>query len=95
MKECIIGIKYDFNSNDIFDIFEFKNLRKYILRDQNQTQVLKEQIITISKKRLSPYFVNVTLDTNLQRNEFQILIDENRFKFMKNIENHMNSHNLF
>ena len=77
---------------------EFENFKNYIIRERNDSfeneTKIEEEIIEIEKLRLSPYFNDIIKEPQTG-NYFKLIINENRLKLIRKINEFWVSDDLF
>jgi len=76
---------------------ENKNFKEYIKRERMfnfNEEIKEEKVLEIEKLRLSPYFDNI-IKYSKDDNNFKLVVDENRLKLIKKVEDFWISTNLF
>ena len=93
-------IEMDYNKNNIIELEnilieekELKNFKNYTLK-KNNNKILKEDIITLEKSKMSFYFDDITFSDKSEKN-FKLVLDKNRLRLMDSINKFLNSDNLF
>ena len=76
---------------------EVGKLKDYILRERNDIflkETIEEKVIEMDKDRLSPYFNSIIKEPQTS-NYFKLVMNENRLKLIKKVEDFWISTNLF
>ena len=76
---------------------EAKNFKDYITRERMfilGEEIKEEEVNEVEKLKLSPYFDNI-IKYSKYDNNFKLVLDENRFRLIKKIEEFWMSSNLF
>ena len=78
-------------------ILEDKNFKNYIKRERLfnfDEEIKEEKVLEIEKLKMSPYFNNI-INCSQNDDKFNFIIDENRFKLFKKIEEFWISNDFF